>query len=329
MSEDGSRKRVVVLHDGGAHWRWVAHHLPEIDWRFIAAPEGSGGIGNRAARIRATIKAAREARGADLVLSFDAGLAALLEVARRILRVRTPHICYYLNFDRLPTGLRRARQARLFRGIERFTVSSTMERELYAKHFGIDPARIDVLLWGVTAPVASDARPVGADYVSAVGGNARDYPLLMEVAAARPDMRFIIVARPANLAGLNIPPNVETLCNIPYADAMAVVAGARVMALPLVATDTPCGHVTIVSAFYLGTPVVVTASTGIEDYVRDGATGLIAPPGSASALGAAIDRIWHDAALAAALGAAGLAFAESQCTEANYPPHVRRMLSTY
>ena len=329
MTRIDGRKRIVVLHDGGEHWRWIAHHMPDVDWCFVAAPAGSGAIRNRGARIAATFRAARMAHKADLILSFDAGLAALLELARRALRVRTPHVSYFLNFDRLPTGLRQVRQARLFRTVNRFTVSSTMERQLYANHFGIDPARIDVLLWGVNAPVASDARPTGADYVCAVGGNARDYTSLMAVAAARPAIRFIVVVRPANLDGLTVPPNVETLCNIPYADAMAVVQGARLMALPLVATDTPCGHVTIVSAFYLGTPVVVTASSGIDDYVCNGETGLVAIPGSVESLGSAIDRVWNDPELAGQLCGAAKDFVEAHCTEVNYPPHVRKMLSAY
>jgi glycosyltransferase involved in cell wall biosynthesis len=117
------------------------------------------------------------------------------------------------------------------------------------------------------------------------------------------------------------------MCNIPFADAMAVVRDARAMALPLVTTETPCGHVTIVGAFYLGTPVVVTGSTGIDDYVKDDVTGLVAQTGSSEAFGAAIDRLWHDPALAQRLGAAGQAFANARCTEANYPQHVRAMLA--
>lgn len=321
------RKRIVVLHEiPDAGWRWVAHHLPDYEWTFVFAPPPTGALANRIKRQQAGLRAAWLARSADLVLSFGAGLASVLEIGRRLCQVRTPHCCYYLNFDRLPQGVTLARQAPLYRRIDRFVVSSTMERMLYARHFGIDPARIDVILWGVNPPEVADRRIVEGDYICAVGGNSRDYAMLMEVAAARPDVAFVIVARPRNLEGLAIPPNVTTHANIPFGDAMAIVRDARVMALPLVSTETPCGHVTIVGAHYLGTPVVVTDSTGIEDYVTDGVTGLVAETGSAPSLGAALDRLWSDRALAARIGAAGRAFAEARCTEANYSPHVRAML---
>ncbi len=327
--ESGRRRRIVVLHEiADPGWRWVSHHMPDYEWTFVLAPPAAGSLRKRLARLNAALQVARAGRHADLLISFGAGLGAALELARQIARVDTPHACYYLNFDKLPRGLRRMRQARLFRTIDHVVVSAAAEKRLYADHFGIDPARIDVLLWGVAAPVASDMQLPAGDYVCAVGGNARDYATLMEVAAARPATRFIVVARPANLDGLSVPANVEVLCNIPYADAMAVIRGARVMALPLLTTDTPCGHVTIVSSYYLGTPLVVTASTGVEDYVRDGATGLVVPMGSAAAMGAAIDHLLGDDALCQRIAQAARRFAESECTEANYPPHVRKILQS-
>lgn len=320
-------KRIVALHEiTDPAWRWVSHHMPEYDWQFVFAPPATGGVLNRVKRQLAGLRAARLARSADLVISFGAGLASVLEFGRRALAVKTPHCCYFLNYDRLPQGFTRTRQARAYESVDRFVVSSTIERLLYTQHFDLDPKQFDVILWGVNPPDVNDARIIEDDYVCAVGGNARDYRMLMDVARNRPNIPFVVVARPANLEGLDAPPNVRTLTNIPFADAMAIIRDARVMALPLKTTETPCGHVTIVGAFYLGTPVVVTASTGIEDYVTDGETGLVTPTGSADAMGSAIDRLWSDPALAARLGAAGQAFANAHCTEANYPAHVRKLL---
>jgi hypothetical protein len=321
------RKRIVVLHEvADPAWRWVSHWMPEFDWQFVYAPAATGTVANRIVRLGAALRASHVGRAANLCISFGAGLGGAFELGRRLLKVRTPHVCYYLNFDRLPDGLRRERQARLYSTIDRFVVSATVERDIYATHFGIDPARIDVILWGVNAPVPSDMPPPHTSYVCAVGGNARDYAMLMNVAVARPDMPFVVVARPENLTGLTIPSNVMTLCNIPYPDAMAIVRSARVMALPLVSTDTPCGHVTIVSAYYLGTPMVITRSTGVEDYVKDDKTGLVTPTGSADAMGAAIDRLWREPALANRIAEAAKQFAQDHCTEQNYPPHVRALI---
>jgi glycosyltransferase involved in cell wall biosynthesis len=320
-------KRIVALHEiTDPAWRWVSRHMPEYEWQFVFAPPATGSVGNRVKRQMAGLRAARLGRSADLVISFGAGLASVLEFGRRALGVKMPHCCYFLNYDRLPQGFTRARQRRAYRNVDRFVVSSGVERLLYTDHFDLDPKKFDVILWGVNPPEVSEGRMIEGDYVCAVGGNARDYSMLMQVARIRPEVPFVVVARPVNLQGLDIPANVRTLTNIPFADAMAIIRDARAMALPLKTTETPCGHVTIVGAFYLGTPVAVTASAGIEDYVTDGATGLVTPTGSAEAMGAAIDRLWSDRALATKLGESGRNFANLHCTEANYPAHVRKLL---
>lgn len=320
-------KRIVALHEiTDPAWRWVSHHMPEYEWQFVFAPPATGTVANRVKRQMAGLRAARLGRSADLVISFGAGLASVLEFGRRAMRVKTAHCCYFLNYDRLPHGFTKARQIRAYKHVDRFVVSSTIERLLYTQHFDLDPQRFEVILWGVNPPEVSEGRIIEGDYVCAVGGNARDYSMLMDVARARADVPFVVVARPANLEGLDVPGNVRTLTNIPFADAMAIIRDARAMVLPLKTTETPCGHVTIVGAFYLGTPVVVTASTGIEDYVTDDETGLVTQTGSADAMGSAIDRLWSDPALATRLGAAGQAFANAHCTEANYPAHVRKLL---
>ncbi len=329
QTSSDQRPRVVVLYEGRkrSEWRWITHHMPEIDWVLVPAPTSRGKIADRLGTLRAAIQAAWAGRRGALVVSLGPGLASALEIARRLLRVRTPHVTYFLNFTNLPRGPSHARLSISYRTIDRLVVSATAERQIYAEHFGLDPGRIDVVLWGVNPPDCSDKLPDGAPYVCAVGGNARDYGLLMNVAAARPHMRFIIVVRPQNLAGLDIPPNVEVRANIPFPDAMAVVKGSRVMALPLATTETPCGHVTIVAAQYLGTPIVITASNGVEDYIRDGETGLTVEAGSAEAMGAAIDRLWNDPAEAKRIADAAQAFVEAECTELNYVKHLRGLLA--
>jgi len=328
QARSGSRPRVVVLHESTRpDWHWITHHMPEVDWELVHAPTSRGKISDRIGTLAAAMRAAWAARRGALVVSLGPGVGSALEIARRLLRVRTPHVTYFLNFTDLPRGASLARFSLTYRTIDHLVVSATAERQIYAEHFGLDPRRIDVVLWGVNAPECADTLQDGAPYVCAVGGNARDYALLMKVAAARPHMRFVIVVRPQNLAGLDVPPNVEVRSNIPFPEAMAVVKGSRAMALPLATTETPCGHVTIVAAQYLGTPIVITDSKGVDDYIKHGETGLAVEAGSVEAMGAAIDRLWDNPAEARRIADAARAFVEAECTELNYVKHLRGLLA--
>ncbi|HUE31253.1 MAG TPA: glycosyltransferase, partial [Verrucomicrobiae bacterium] len=60
---------------------------------------------------------------------------------------------------------------------------------------------------------------------------------------------------------------------------------------------------TVVEAAACGTPAVATDVPGLRDAVRDGETGLLAPPGDHAALTRALGRVLEDAALRARLAA--------------------------
>jgi len=56
-----------------------------------------------------------------------------------------------IHFTSLPGAAMSREMRKAYRGIDRFAVYSTMERQLYAAHFDIDPARIDMLHWAIVA----------------------------------------------------------------------------------------------------------------------------------------------------------------------------------
>jgi glycosyltransferase involved in cell wall biosynthesis len=82
-------------------------------------------------------------------------------------------------------------------------------------------------------------------------------------------------------------------------DAVDLIAAADVFALSSRWEALP---IALLEAMKLGRPVVVPASAGIVDVVRDGATGLLVPIGDLDALTEAIDRVLADPGLAARLG---------------------------
>ncbi len=69
--------------------------------------------------------------------------------------------------------------------------------------------------------------------------------------------------------------------------------------------DEDYGYVTV-EAFLAERPVVTTGDAGgVLEFVEDQVNGFVAVPGRARAMGACIDQLWNDRALAAKLGRAG------------------------
>jgi len=71
----------------------------------------------------------------------------------------------------------------------------------------------------------------------------------------------------------------------------------------------------LLEALASGTPVVATAVRGVRELVRDGETALLAPPGDAQALAAAVSRVLGDRALADRLRVNGLRLAKRYSEE--------------
>jgi glycosyltransferase involved in cell wall biosynthesis len=221
--------------------------------------------------------------------------------------------------------------ASAFAQVDRFIVYSTMERSLYADYFGIDPQRIDVVLWGVGPPLVdpADVPLERGDYICSVGGNARDYRTLFGAMARVPEVPLVAIARLANVAGLTVPPNVRLHFNIPFGHANNILAHSRFMVLPLTGSDVPCGHVTLVAAMHLKKAMIISNSTGVSDYLEDGVNGLSVPVGDVDALASRIRELWEDPRRSRQLGEAGNAFAIANCSESSIINHLKKVLLGY
>lgn len=77
---------------------------------------------------------------------------------------------------------------------------------------------------------------------------------------------------------------------VPLRDFVATVASARVLALPLRAGDGSCGQQTLAIAQHTRTLVVASDVPAVRDYLVDGESGLLVPPGDPAALAAALRR---------------------------------------
>ena len=94
----------------------------------------------------------------------------------------------------------------------------------------------------------------------------------------------------------------------------AMFAGCDALVLPAIVTetgDTEGLGVVLIEAMGYGKPVIASAAGGIVDVVSNEDTGLLVPPGDASALASAIRRAMDDPEQMRAIARRGTAFAES------------------
>jgi glycosyltransferase involved in cell wall biosynthesis len=164
--------------------------------------------------------------------------------------------------------------------------------------------------------------------VSAIGGNARDYFTLIEAARRLPDIPFILVVRRHNIKGIHLPKNVATRIDIPFRESMSILSHSRFMVLPLINSEIPCGHVTIVAAMHLGKAMVVTSSSGVADYVKSDENAITVPANDVEVMALAINRLWKDRELCERLGSKGKVLATELCSESVVVTHFRNYLKS-
>ncbi|MBZ0262568.1 MAG: glycosyltransferase family 4 protein [Hyphomicrobiales bacterium] len=308
-----------------ANWVWIKDKLNyrrPLAWQFYqAAPFGPIDrylgyplIGRFAAgwRLRRAVKKGE----IDVIVTHFPAPTAWMSLLLLGVRRKVVHLAYAFNFTNLPSGFKRKQMARLYRRVDRFVIFSNMERQLYADHFGIPEDRFERIAWGSTSPLDQPGpRQIDSRYVVSMGGEARDYANLVTAARAMTDTVFVLIVKPANLSGLELPPNVKVFTSIPWIDAWSLVFYADLAVIPLRSDVTPNGHVTLVGGMHLGKAHVVTNSSGLTDYVTNGETALMVPAGDATAMRTAIESLLSNPGLANRLGSAAKAFAEVNCGE--------------
>lgn len=343
--------RIAVISDNpDPQWVWIRDLMGSdfrisgraLEWQgFSTAPEAFSGAGFGASATRRFASLARyrgahalaeasKARPFDLIVSHGplatAWAASLLGGAKNDAR----HLAFSFNFTDLPTGFRKTLMTRAFNAVDAFAVFTDGEQQLYADTFGLDRKKMLRAPWGVAPPLKTPpAKQIDGAYMAALGGEARDYEVLCRAARLCPDIRFVAIARPHNFDGLSPPANLDVRFNLPFDEAWGLVAHAEAALIPLRSRDTPCGLVTLVGAMHLGKAQIVTEAAGVSDYIRNGETGILTPPGDADAMAAAVQRLHHDPALSARLGNSAKSYAAAHFSEAATIAFFRDCLSRW
>ncbi len=140
----------------------------------------------------------------------------------------------------------------------------------------------------------------------------KGFPVLVRafsrLAPEFPDLALVVVGDGGDRGAVRMlerdeAARVVMLGSVPSGDLPPYHAAADVFASP--ATGHESFGIALVEAMAAGVPVVASDIDGYRDVVRDGAEGLLVPPGDPDALARAIARVLREPGLAEGLAAAG------------------------
>jgi hypothetical protein len=172
-----------------------------------------------------------------------------------------------------------------------YCVLSSAELALFPRTWGVDPRRVAFTPFCYTLPEHELARPASrGGGVFAGGDSMRDYgPLLASASRLRAEVTLAVRSAPSGRRR-STPPNVH-VGPVSPARFIEHMRRADAVVVPMRANaERSAGQQTYLNAMAMGKIVIVTDSPGVRDYVEDGVTGLIVPPGDADALTEAITR---------------------------------------
>jgi len=185
------------------------------------------------------------------------------------------------------------------KAVSKAQVMTNWEREHYAKMFNTEEDRFVHIPFPMIRS-ASPRHPINREYdnyIMSSGRNSCDWDTLIQAVRDIPQYPITIVhskkdAR--NFKNITLPSNIKLLCDIPLEEHDRLLKKAACFVITLIDTVGSSGHVRLSHAIHLGVPVIVTSASGIEEYLRDGETGIVVPPGAPLALREAIHRLMKD-----------------------------------
>jgi len=245
--------------------------------------------------------------------------------AARLRGIDTPHLAFSFNFTQLPAPAARTRFRRSLASVDQFCTYTGFEADLYAEVFAIPRDRFRPLCWTQEAPVPGAVHPMllpSGPFVAAVGGEGRDFAMLIAAARALPQVPFVVIARQTPLL-MDPPANMTVHFNLPYATCWGIAARAAALLVPLRDADTCCGHITLVSARMLGLPIVTTRSRGTDEYTQDFAGTKLVPAGSVEGWVEAIRTVIADPDAARAAAAIDHAEAATLYDRSRWSTYIR------
>ncbi|MFN8050226.1 MAG: glycosyltransferase family 4 protein [Acidimicrobiales bacterium] len=293
--------RIDLLGDAGYDVGWTDEHL--------SGPLTTGRLGRLAARTEAlatpwrqALASRRRRRDADVTLAiFESeghGVAAAGRLARLPFRsTRRPLVivaCWLADLARSGSPRRRKLYRWLYRGVDEVVVFSGNQADTLSSLLDIDRSKIAVVHFGVDLDELAAVPTGDSGRVVAAGRDlGRDWATLAE-AARSSGWDVDLITRPAQIAGLDLPPEIHVAGVLDRAGYLEHLATAAVVVIPTEVREYPTGQTVLLEAMALGRACVVTDTPAMAEYVEHDRTVLLVPPHDPTALREAVDALLAD-----------------------------------
>ncbi|MDQ4144751.1 MAG: glycosyltransferase family 4 protein [Actinomycetota bacterium] len=248
----------------------------------------------------------------ELILSLAEKVGLAVEMLNR--RPQRPHVvvAHHLTsprrqaFQRCTGWLNR---------LERVIVVSRVQARYLVEVAGLSAQRVRFVYDKVDHRFFSPQGGADDGYVVSVGRSRRDYPTLIEALRLLDVPAVIVPSSPwlhdAQL-DLRLPDHVRVEHDLSFLELRRLYDRAALAVVPLHGgTDFAAGVNAILEGMAMRLPLVVSSTSGIADYVEDGVTAALVPPGDVGALREAISRLLSDRQEASRLAGAGRALVDS------------------
>jgi glycosyltransferase involved in cell wall biosynthesis len=188
------------------------------------------------------------------------------------------------------------------RSVSRVVVFTPPEVEKYQQLLSLPPGAIsycphgwyDPMRWYVPreTPDAQNLARAGK-FIFTSGRSYRDYETLAR-AVEGTEVCIKVSSRPFNLAGINLPQNMEPMGWLDYRVAQDYMYESSFYVIPLQTITFAGGDSSLLAAMSYGKAVVATRAPSTETYLEHGQTGLLVEPSDAEGMRQAILHLWRN-----------------------------------
>jgi len=196
------------------------------------------------------------------------------------------------------------------RSVSRVVVFTPSEVELYQRVLSLAPGTVtycphgwfDPLRWFVPGENhESEELSRAGKFIFTSGRSYRDYQTLAR-AVEGTDVCVKVSSRPFNLAGIELPKNMEPMGWLDYRVHQDYLYESSFYVVPLQSITFAGGDSSLLAAMSFGKAVVATRSPSTETYLEHGQTGLLVEPGDIEGMRRAILHLWQNPDEAARMG---------------------------